>query len=115
VQDGVSQIAAILDLSQRGRTLTIAGDYGGAIENRMQVLDRVDGLTLAPDLEPSRATLRAAVQASLDADRALQQCTTCSSTARANSRATDLKQRFVLEFNPFATKYLQRSFDSNSL
>jgi serine/threonine-protein kinase len=115
VQDGVARIAAVLDLSQRGRTLTIDGDYAAAIANRMQVLDKVDGLTLAPELEQSRATLRAAVQASLDADRALQQCTTCSSTAAANRRATDLKQRFVLEFNPLATKYLQRSFDSNSL
>jgi serine/threonine-protein kinase len=115
VQDGVAQIAGALDLSEQGRTLTVNGEYGAAIANRTQVLDQVDGLTLAPELEPSRTLLRAAVQASLDADRALQQCTTCSSTADANRRATDLKQRFVLEFNPFATKYLQRSFDSNSL
>ena len=115
VEEGVSQIAGVLDLSERGRTLTIAGDYGAAISNRMQVLDQVDGLTLAPQLGRSRALLRAAVQASLDADRALQQCGTCSSSAAANRRATDLKQRFVLEFNPLATKYLQRSFDSNSL
>jgi hypothetical protein len=115
VQDGVAQIAAALDLSQRGRTLTIAGQYDAAIANRSEVLDKVDGLTLAPELEPSRTLLRAAVQASLDADRALQRCSTCSSTTAANNRATDLKQRFVLEFNPLATKYLQRSFDSNSL
>jgi serine/threonine-protein kinase len=115
VEQGVGQIAAVLDLSQRGRTLTIAGDYAAAIQNRNEVLDRVDGLALAAELEPSRALLRAAVQASLDADRALQRCTTCSSTAAANQRATDLKQRFVLEFNPLATQYLHRSFDSNSL
>jgi hypothetical protein len=115
VEQGVGQVAAILDLSQRGRTLTIAGDYAAAIENREEVLDKVDGLTLAAELEPSRTLLRAAVQASLDADRALQDCTTCASTTRANERATDLKQRFVLEFNPLATQYLHRSFDSNSL
>jgi hypothetical protein len=55
------------------------------------------------------------VRASLRADEALLQCTTCASTQAANKRATALKQQFVIEFNPFATRYLQRSFDSNSL
>src|SRR4051794_28031458 len=115
VAAGVAQIAGVLDLSERGRTLTIAGDYEAAIANRSKVLDRIDGFTLAARLETSRKLLRAAVQASLDADRALEQCSSCASTARANARATDLKQRFVLEFNPLATQYLHRSFDSNSL
>jgi hypothetical protein len=55
------------------------------------------------------------VQASIDADQALLQCTTCASTLAANKRATDLKQQFVLEFNPLSTKFLHRSFDSDSL
>jgi serine/threonine protein kinase len=115
VQDGVAKIAAVLDLSQQGRTLTINGDYSAAIANRQKVLDQIDALTLAPQLEAARALLRSAVQASLDADQALLQCTTCQSTLAANQRATDLKQQFVLAFNPLATHYLQRSFDSNSL
>jgi hypothetical protein len=115
VQDGVARIAAVLDLSQQGRTLTIDGDYSGAIANRQKVLDKVDGLTLAPELERSRTLLRRAVQASLDADRALLRCQTCADTAAANTRATDLKQKFVIAFNPLASKFLQRSFDSNSL
>src|SRR4051812_18679237 len=115
VQDGVSKIATVLDLSQQGRTLTSNGDYQAAIANRRQVLDEVDGLTLAPQLEQSRTLLRRAVQASLDADQALLQCTTCASTQAANERATSLKQQFVLEFNPFSARYLQRSFDSDSL
>jgi hypothetical protein len=115
LRDGVTQLAAALDLSQQGRTLTIAGQYSKAIANRQQVLDRIDALTLAPQLEPSRALLRQAVQASLDADQALLQCKTCASTQAANQRATDLKQRFVAEFNRFATQYLQRSFSADSL
>jgi serine/threonine protein kinase len=115
VRDGVAQIASVLDLSQQGRTLTIDGEYAAAIANRQQVLDKLDGLNLAPELEQSRTLLRRAVQASLDADQALLECTTCASTDAANQRATDLKQQFVLEFNPFATRYIQRSFDSNSL
>jgi serine/threonine protein kinase len=115
VQQGVSDIAGVLDLSQQGRQLTIDGNYSAAIANRQQVLDRIDGLKLAPQLERSRTLLRNAVRASLAADQALVQCTTCAGTQRANRHATDLKNRFVLEFNPYATKYLQRSFDANSL
>jgi hypothetical protein len=115
VQDGVTQIATILDLSQQGRTLTEQGRYAEAIANRQKVLDQVDGLTVVPELELSRTLLRRAVQASIDADQALLQCTTCASTDVANQRATALKDQFVLVFNPFATKYIQRSFDSHSL
>jgi hypothetical protein len=115
VRDGVGQIANVLDLSQQGRTLTIQGDYSAAIANRQQVLDRIDALTLAPQLERSRTLLRNAVQASLEADQALIQCTTCADTQAANQRATDLKNRFALEFNKYSTQYLQRSFDANSL
>jgi serine/threonine protein kinase len=115
VRDGVTQISSILDLSQQGRTLTINGQYSAAIANRQKVLDRIDGLTLASQLEPSRRLLRRAVQASLQADQALLQCTTCASTQAANKRATDLKQQFVIAFNPYATRYLRRSFSPDSL
>jgi hypothetical protein len=115
VQQSVSSIANVLDLSQRGRTLTINGQYSAAIANRQQVLDRIDTLKLAPQLERSRTLLRNAVQASRDADQALIQCTTCAATQGANQRATDLKNAFVLEFNKYSTQYLQRSFDANSL
>jgi Protein kinase domain len=115
LQQGVSDIANVLDLSQQGRQLTIDGQYSAAIANRQQVLDRIDALKLNPQLERSRTLLRNAVQASLDADQALIQCQTCADTQAANQRATRLKDAFVLEFNPYATKYLQRSFDSHSL
>jgi hypothetical protein len=114
-QQGTADIANVLDLSQQGRQLTIDGRYTEAIANRQQVLDRIDALKLSPQLEQSRTRLRNAVQASLAADQALVQCTTCAATQAANARATRLKNAFVLEFNPYATKYLQRSFDANSL
>jgi serine/threonine-protein kinase len=115
VQQGVSDIANVLSLSQQGRTLTLNKQYSAAIANRQQVLDRIDALKLAPQLEPSRTLLRNAVQASLDADQALIQCATCAGTQSANNRATGLKDDFVAEFNPYATKYLGRPFDSHSL
>jgi serine/threonine protein kinase len=115
VRQGVTDIAGVLDLSQQGRQLTIDGRYSESIANRQQVLDRIDSLKLTPQLEPSRKLLRNAVQASLAADQALIRCTSCASTQAANDKATRLKDAFVLEFNPYATKYLRRSFDSHSL
>jgi serine/threonine protein kinase len=115
VRQGVSDIANVLDLSQQGRQLTIDGNYSAAIANRQRVLDRIDALEVAPQLDRSRRLLRNAVKASLEADQALIRCTTCASTQAANHRATRLKGAFVLEFNPYATKYLRRSFDSGSL
>jgi serine/threonine-protein kinase len=114
-EQGVAQIASILDLSARGRSLTIDGRYAEAIANRQQVLDRVDALEVTGTLEPSRKLLRRAVQASLRADQELLACETCASTQAANARATDLKQQFVIEFNPLASKYLNDHFDANSL
>jgi hypothetical protein len=115
VQQSVSSIANVLDLSQQGRTLTINGQYSAAIANRQQVLDRIDALKVAPELAQSRTLLRNAVRASLEADQALIQCATCTNAQAANQRATDLKNAFVLEFNKYSTQYLQRSFDANSL
>jgi serine/threonine protein kinase len=115
IQNGVGQLAAILALSQQGRTATINGDFTTAIANRQQVLDKLDALSVPPQLDLSRLLLRRAVQASLVADQRLARCTTCFRTLAANRRATNLKQAFVSAFNPWATKYLRRSFDANTL
>jgi hypothetical protein len=115
IQDGVNQIAAILDLSAQGRTATQNGDFATAVANRQQVLDQVNKLVVAPELEQSRLLLGQAIQQSLLADQQLEQCATCASTAAADQQATALKESFVSAFNPWATKYLQRSYDANSL
>ena len=57
VQQGVGQIANVLDLSQQGRTLTINGEYRAAIANRQQVLDKIDALKLESQLERSRTAV----------------------------------------------------------
>ena len=114
VNNGVVQIAFILDLSQQGRTLTADGQYSKAIANRQQVLDKLNALNLAPQLETSRTLLRQAAEASIGADQALLECETCASTQAANKKATTLKQQFVAQFNPYATRYLHRSFDPAS-
>jgi serine/threonine protein kinase len=115
VRDGVVQIAGVLDLSRKGRHFIRDRNFSGAIENRRQVITRLDRLTLVSELEPSRRLLRQAMLASIDADLALIRCETCGSTIQANERATALKDDFTIEFNPFALRYLGHDFDPDRL
>jgi serine/threonine protein kinase len=110
--DDVARLSSVLDLSGQGRTATTNGDFTAAIANRRQVIDQLDALTLAPELEQSRSLLREAMQASLRADQQFEACGgNCPEATGANDEATALKRDFVKEFNPFALKYLGRSFD----
>jgi serine/threonine protein kinase len=111
----VAKISSVLDLSAQGRTATVNGDFASAIANRRQVIDQLDTLTLDPELEQSRSLLRGAMQASLRADQQFEACGgNCPEATSANDEATSLKQQFVKEFNPFAVKYLNRSFDPST-
>jgi hypothetical protein len=106
----VEQMSQLLDLSAEGRAITARGDFAGAADNRRAILARLASLSVPADLEPSRAGLRRAMEASLAADVAHQSCGSCPVASRLDTRASDLKRAFVRAFNPFAQHYLQRSF-----
>jgi hypothetical protein len=111
VRDDVAAIGDILDLSAKGRALTAGGDFQGAAENRRQVLTQVDALSVDPQLTESHSVLRNAIQASLDSNVAHRNCGDCAPARAADTRATQLKAQFARVFNPFAERYLQRSYD----
>ncbi|MEA2444646.1 MAG: hypothetical protein QOJ12_1938, partial [Thermoleophilales bacterium] len=111
----VEQMGSLLDLSAEGRSVTEAGDFNAAAANRQQILDRLGALSVPADLEPSHALFQQAMRASLQADLAHLQCGTCPAATRADRRATFLKRQLVRTFNPFAQRYLQRSFDPNNI
>src|SRR4051794_4568947 len=110
----VEKIGDILDLSAEGRSATAAGDFDSAATNRQQVLGMIDSLEVEPELETSRDLLRNAIDASLDSNFAHQAGDTATAAA-ADRRATTYKTRFVNEFNDFAQKYLQRSYDPSKI
>src|SRR4051794_26715351 len=112
---GVRDMRDLLTLSAEGRTATTAGDFAGAAANRREVLSRLDALSLPPQLARSGSLLRPAMRASLTADVAHQTCSSCLSTADADAAATAAKDGFVAEFNPFALKYLGRSYDPGQI
>jgi serine/threonine protein kinase len=111
VQADVQEMGEILDLSAEGRSATAAGDFDSAAANRQEVLERIDALTVSPELEQSHDLLRNAIDASLDSNFAHQQCGNCAEAQAIDRRATTYKTRFAAEFNPFAQRYLQRSYD----
>jgi hypothetical protein len=111
----VEQMSALLDLSAEGRAITARGDFAGAADNRREILTRLASLSVPADLEPSRAQLQRAMQASLAADNAHQTCGSCAAASRLDTRASALKRSFARTFNPFAQHYLQRSFDPGDI
>ena len=114
--DGVKEIVSIVHLSEAGLPLTQNHRYPEAISNRRLVLERIDALEVAPSLERSRTLLRRAMQASLDADFALQRCDGCDNaeTRAGNLSATNLKERFTAEFNPIASQQGETPIDPHS-
>jgi hypothetical protein len=111
----VTQMGDILDHSAEGRAASASGDFSTAMENRREVLRQIDGLTVSDELERSRALLRTSVNASLNSTIAHLACGNCARAQAADRRATTAKQRFVAEFNPYAERFLQRSFDPDDI
>jgi serine/threonine-protein kinase len=111
----VEQMGALLDLSAEGRAVTIAGDFQAAADNRREILGQLDAMTVPAELESPRLLFQRAMQASLAADLAHQDCGTCPSASSADRRASFFKRRFVRAFNPYAQRYLQRSFNPNEI
>jgi serine/threonine protein kinase len=111
----VTAIGAILDLSAEGRAMTADGDFQGAALNRREVLTKIEALDADPQLAESQAVLHDAIDASLDSNVAHRNCGDCAAARAADTRATTLKAQFVRKFNPFAERYLQRSYDPSQI
>jgi serine/threonine-protein kinase len=111
----VEHLGGLLDLSAEGRSVTEAGDFQAAADNRREILGQLGALSVPADLEPSRTLFQQAMQASLQADQSHIACGTCPAAARADRRATFVNRRLVRTFNPFAQRYLQRSFDPDDI
>jgi hypothetical protein len=115
LRTSVDQLSEVVDLSAEGRAATASGDFATAEANRRQVIDRVNALSVEGELQTSRALLRGAVGASLRSNLAHQECGNCPRAQAADAEATDLKEQFVREFNPYALKYLHRTYDPSEI
>ena len=115
VRADVQEIGDILELSAEGRSFSASGDFQAAAENRREVLNQVDALSVDPELSESRTLLRGAIDASFTSAMAHRNCGDCEAARTADARATRLKDDFVREFNPYAERYLQRSYDPSKI
>lgn len=118
--------ATVASLAQKVRTLDgivqlfIAGkhlshvehQYTAAAENRTVVLQRLDALHAPPQLRSSVATLRQMTMYSLAFNRDMASGDTSAARAPDNAHNA-VRPRFVSEFNPYAQRYLGRTYTIN--
>jgi len=118
VPESVQAIDSVLRRSARGRDAALLQrDYGAALRNRRQLLARLDQIAVPEQpqrLAQAYATLRAALEASARADVQHRACG-CDEVQPGDVTATRLKRRFVVQFNPYAQRYLGHSIDPDRI
>lgn len=114
----VLQIQRVLVRSERGRIAVVQRrDYGAALRNRealVATLDEIEVPAAPENLARAYATLRAALEASADADAQHLACG-CDALQPADHEASALKRRFAIEFDPYARAYLGGPVDPNRI
>jgi CHAT domain len=107
---GVQQLSAILDFSSVGKRLSRDHrDFVTAAANRGEVLDRINAFDPPPQLRASVETLRRLTRDALEFNRLKAR----GLDARAkffDDRANRLRRTFMKQFNPFAKKFLGRTY-----
>jgi hypothetical protein len=107
----VSRIATIVRYSGRGRLTSADLDFAAATRNRLQTLARVRSLRRRTDrLDGVLERLEAAARASLRAVEAYEECGGLNCADGPSLAATEAKTAFVDAFNPYASRYLHRSY-----
>lgn len=97
------ELQEIVEFSLAGRADVVQGQYVAAIENRREVLRRIDGVDEATgELTQAKETLRGAMEASLDSDISYRDGIDASAS---DAEATRLKGAFVDQFSPVARRY----------
>jgi len=112
--DNVRQLNAIVQLFIAGKRLShVEHAYSAAAQNRRLVLDRLTAFHPPAQLRPATETLRQMTADSLAFN--LDMARGKAALARAPDAAHNaLRPRFVAEFNPYAQRYLGRTYTINN-
>ena len=108
-KDAVSGVASVITFGEKGRALALKGDYAGALAVRQQELTKLKAVQYPTSLKASIALITTALEHSAKADQARVACK-CAKSTPDDIAATKLKQQFLTGFNPFASKYLHKTF-----
>jgi hypothetical protein len=106
-------LAAIVRFSENGRAAVRSGNYGAAIANRQETLTRLDDLTGgSARLQRAKRSFQRAIAASLRSDEAYA---SGGDASQSDAAATQLKRRFVTQFNPIARRYGLETFSADGI
>jgi hypothetical protein len=115
LKQDVTRLDAIVQLFIAGKHLSHdEGRYTAAVQNRRTVLARLAALRAPSQLQPAATTLRQMTKYSLSYNSLMAQ------GQRAKAHIPDvnhnaLRPRFVHEFNPYAQRFLRRSYTFSQL
>jgi serine/threonine protein kinase len=112
--DNVRQLDSIAQLFIAGKRLShVEHAYSAAAQNRRLVLNRLTAFQPSAQLRPAAETLRQMTADSLTFN--LDMASGKAAQARAPDAAHNaLRPRFVAEFNPYAQRYLGRTYTINN-
>jgi hypothetical protein len=105
----VTRLNAIVQLFIAGKRLSQQHHYAAAAQNRRQVLRLLTAFRAPPQLRDSAGTLRAMANYSLSYNLRSARGETASA-AYPNGAHNALRPQFVSEFNPYAERYLRRTY-----
>jgi hypothetical protein len=105
----VVAVSDVLAFAGRGRVAAQRGDWATALSNRQATLARLARIRAVARLAGPLGFLRAALQASIRADRLRVACG-CGAENPQDVAATELKRRFLAGFNPLANRYVKRTY-----
>jgi class 3 adenylate cyclase len=105
----VTRLNAIVELFIAGKRLSQQHQYAAAAQNRMQVLRLLSAFRAPPQLRDPADTLRQMANYSLEYN-VLYARGEPASAAYPNGEHNALRPDFVSEFNPYAERYLRRTY-----
>jgi hypothetical protein len=105
---GVRQLSAILDFSAAGNLLSKKHEYTAAVRNRTEVAHRLARFHPPQALRESTETLTRVTRLAIQFNR---QRASGQDASDVDSQANALRHTFLSQFNPFAQRYLHRTYD----
>jgi class 3 adenylate cyclase len=110
----VSRLNAIVQLFIAGKHLSQQRQYAAAAQNRRQVLRLLTAFRAPPQLRDAAGTLREMATYSLSYNLLAARGETASA-GYPNGAHNALRPQFVSEFNPYAERYLRRTYAVDEL
>jgi serine/threonine protein kinase len=108
VAQGVRRLASILDFSAAGNLLSKKHEYSAAVRNRTEVARQLARFQPPQALRAATQTLTRVTRLAIQFNR---QRASGQGAKDVDSQANALRHEFLGQFNPYAQRYLHRTYD----